>query len=71
MALAYDEGGFRYDIMTTNSSEFFNCVFKGVRSLLVSGIVEFSFHKCNKYFVKRWEFAQLSMGDLERPKQNI
>jgi hypothetical protein len=57
MALAYDEGGFRYGIMTTNSSEFFNCVFKGVRSLPVFGIVEFSFHKCNKYFVKRWEFA--------------
>jgi hypothetical protein len=41
--------------MTTNSSESFNRVFTGVRSLLVSGIVEFSFMKCNKYFVKRWE----------------
>jgi len=41
-ALAYDEGGFRYGIMTTNSSESFNHVFKGVRSLPVSGIVEFS-----------------------------
>ena len=26
-ALAYDEGGFRYGIMTTNSSKSFNCVF--------------------------------------------
>jgi hypothetical protein len=52
-ALAYDEGGFRYDIMTTNSFESFNRVFTGVRSLLVSGIVEFSFQKCNEYFVKR------------------
>jgi hypothetical protein len=42
-ALAYDEGSFRYGIMTTNSSESFNRVFKGVRSLPVSGIVEFSF----------------------------
>ena len=57
-ALAYDEGGFRYDIMTTNSSESFNCVFIGVRSLPVSGIVEFSFHKCNEYFIKMWELAQ-------------
>jgi hypothetical protein len=57
-ALAYNEGGFRYNIMTTNSSESFNCVFTGVRLLPVSGIVEFSFMKCNEYFVKRWELAQ-------------
>jgi hypothetical protein len=31
-ALAYDEGSFRYGIMTTNSSESFNRVFTGVRS---------------------------------------
>jgi transposase-like protein len=29
-ALAYDEGGYRYGIMTTNSSESFNCVFIGL-----------------------------------------
>ena len=56
-ALAYDEGGFRYGIMTTNSSESFNRVFIEVRSLHVSGIVEFSFYKCNEYFVKRWELV--------------
>jgi hypothetical protein len=56
-ALTYDEGGFRYGIMTTNSSESFNRVFTGVRSLPVSGIVEFSFMKCNEYFVKKWELA--------------
>ena len=56
-ALAYDKGIFRYGIMTTNSSESFNHVFTRVRSLPVSGIVEFSFHKCNKYFVKRWELT--------------
>jgi hypothetical protein len=33
--LAYDEGSFRYNIMTTNSLEYFNHVFTGVRSLLV------------------------------------
>jgi hypothetical protein len=31
-ALAYDEGGFRYGIMTSNLSESFNRVFTGVRS---------------------------------------
>ena len=55
--LAYDEGGFRYGIMTTNSSESFNHVFTRVRSLPVSRIVEFSFHKYNEYFVKRWELT--------------
>lgn len=29
-ALAYDEGAWRYGLMTTNSSEFFNCVFARV-----------------------------------------
>jgi hypothetical protein len=56
-ALAYDKDGFRYDIMTTNSSESFNRVFIGVRSLPVSRIVELSFMKCNEYFVKRWELT--------------
>ena len=56
-ALAYDEGGFRYGIMTTNSSESFHRVYIGVRSLSMSGIVEFSFQKCNEYFVKTWELT--------------
>ena len=64
--LAYDEGGFRYGIMTTNSSESFNRVFTGVRSLPVSGIVEFSFHKCNEYFVKRWKLAQRNIAEQGR-----
>ena len=49
--------------MTTNSLESFNRVFTGVRSLPVSGIVEFSFHKCNEYFVKRWELAQRNIAE--------
>ena len=49
-ALAYDEGGFRYGIMTTNSSESFNRIFTGVRSLPVSGIVEFSFSQVQRIF---------------------
>ena len=65
-ALAFDEEGFRYGIMTTNSSKSFNHVFTGVRSLPVSGIVEFSFHKCNEYFVKRWELAQRNIAEQGR-----
>jgi hypothetical protein len=62
-ALEYDEGGYMYDIMTTNSSESFNRVFIGVRSLPVFGIVEYSFMKCNEYFVKRWELAQRNIAE--------
>jgi hypothetical protein len=50
--------------MTTNSSESFNYVFKGVRSLPVSRIIEFSFQKCNEYFVKRWDLAQRNVAEL-------
>jgi hypothetical protein len=55
--LAFDDGGSRYGIMTTNISEVFNFVLKDIRSLPVSGIVDYTFHKCNGYFVNRWEKA--------------
>jgi hypothetical protein len=61
-ALAYDEGDFRYGIMTMKMFESFNKVFWGVRSLPVSGIVEFSFHKCNEYFVKRYSLVQTNLS---------
>jgi hypothetical protein len=50
-ALAFDVGGLRYGVMTTNSSESLNKVFKGICAVPVSGIVEYSFRKCNEYFV--------------------
>jgi hypothetical protein len=59
-ALAFDARGLRYGVMTTNSSELFNKVFKGIRVVLVSGIVEYLFRKCNEYFVNRWNIAKES-----------
>lgn len=53
-ALAFDEGGKRYGIMTTNYAESMNHVFKGIRSRPVAGIVAYSFTKCNEYFVDRY-----------------
>jgi hypothetical protein len=53
LALAFDEGGSQYEIMTTNLSEVFNFVLKGIRALPVSGIVDYTFHKCNEYFFNR------------------
>jgi hypothetical protein len=50
-ALAFDDGGLRYGVMTTNSSESFNKVFKGISAVPISGIVKYSFRKCNEYFV--------------------
>jgi hypothetical protein len=55
--LAFDDGGSRYGIMITNISEVFNFVLKDIRSLPVSGIVDYTFHKCNRYFINRWEKA--------------
>jgi hypothetical protein len=46
-AQAFDAGGCRYGIMTTNISEVFNNVLKGIRAMPVSAIVEYTFHKCN------------------------
>jgi hypothetical protein len=64
-ALAFDEGGSRYGIMTTNISEVFNFILKGIRSLPVSGIVDYTFHKCNEYFINRWEKARQSLAKGE------
>jgi hypothetical protein len=52
-ALAFDEGGSRYGIMTTNISKVFNFVLKGICSLPISGIMDYTFHKCNEYFMSK------------------
>jgi hypothetical protein len=52
--------------MITSISEVFNFVLKGIRSLPVSGIVDYTFHKCNEYFVSRWEKAWHSLVKGER-----
>jgi hypothetical protein len=57
-AQVYNEGGMRWGIMTTNYSESVNNVFKGIRSRPISGIIEYSFKKCNTSFVDRWQKAR-------------
>jgi hypothetical protein len=59
-SLAFDGGGLRYGIMIMNSLESFNKVFQGIRAVPVSGIVEYSFRKCNEYFVNQWNIANHS-----------
>jgi hypothetical protein len=61
-ALAFDEGGSQYGIMTTNISEVSHFILKGIRSIPVSGIVDYTFHKCNEYFVSRWKKAWQSLA---------
>ena len=56
--LIFDARGLRYGMMTTNSSESFNKVFKGIHVVPVSCIMEYLFRKCNKYFVNRWNIAK-------------
>ena len=60
MGLAFDVEGLQYGVMTTNCSESFNKVFKGIRAVPMSSIVEYSFRKCNEYFVNRWTIAKAS-----------
>jgi hypothetical protein len=52
--------------MTTNISEVFNFVLKGIHALLVSGIVDYTFHKCNEYFINRWNKTRQSIAKGER-----
>jgi hypothetical protein len=64
--LAFDEGGSRYDIITMNILEVFNFVLKGIYSLPVFGIVDYTFHKCKEYFMSRWEKTRQSLAKGER-----
>ena len=51
------DGGHRYGVTNTNLVEVFNLVIKGVCSLPLTTLVEFSFYRVNDYFVKRHEHA--------------
>jgi transposase-like protein len=64
-ALTFNKGSSRYGVVTTNILEVFNFMLKSIGSLPVSGIVEYTFHKCNKYFVSRWEKACNSLANEE------
>jgi hypothetical protein len=44
----------------------FNFVLKGICSLPVSGIVDYTFYKCTKYFVGTWEKACNTLAKGER-----
>lgn len=50
-ACTFDLEGRRYGFMTSNMVEVFNKVLKGIHSLPVTTIMEYSFHKCNVYFL--------------------
>jgi hypothetical protein len=69
-ALAFDAGGLRYGVMTTNCSESFNKVFKVIRAVPVSVIVEYSFRKYNEYFVNRWNITKASKEKRVEPVRN-
>ena len=62
-SLLHDTGGARYEIMTTNMFEVYNGVLKGVRSLLITAIVEESWNHTVGYFVNRAMMAKKHMED--------
>ena len=49
------DGSRRYGIMTTNMSEVFNSVLKGVCSLPITALVQLTFFRLNSYFSARSE----------------
>jgi hypothetical protein len=57
--LAYDKGGKRCGYMTSNTSDIFNSILRGFRSLPVRAITSFTFYKCNEWFVKHLADAQM------------
>nr|CAH66116.1 OSIGBa0146N20.1 [Oryza sativa] len=60
-AKAYDTGGARYGIMTTNLAEVYNWVMRGVHGLPLVGIVEFILHGTCRYFRDRFQAVLPSM----------
>ena len=46
-------GGHRYGYATTNMAEVFNGIMKGARFLPVAAIVELTFYRVNKWFVRK------------------
>nr|AAX95097.1 transposon protein, putative, mutator sub-class [Oryza sativa Japonica Group]ABA91665.1 transposon protein, putative, Mutator sub-class [Oryza sativa Japonica Group] len=60
-AKAYDTGGARYGIMTTNLAEVYNWVMRGVRGLPLVGIVEFILHGTCRYLRDRFQAVLPSM----------
>ncbi|XP_038688797.1 uncharacterized protein LOC119987957 [Tripterygium wilfordii] len=66
---AYDDGH-RYGNMTTNMSELFNSVLKGGRFLPITALVQLTFYRCNKYFVKRRiEAEEFRLRGIDLPPQ--
>jgi hypothetical protein len=61
--LAHDKGGKHCGYMTTNMTEIFNSLFRGVRSLPITAIASFTFYKFNEWFVKCLVDAQMVKRD--------
>lgn len=59
-ALCHD-GGRRYGMMTTNFSDVFNSVLKGVRNILITVCIQMTFYWVNDYFVLRSRAAAPSI----------
>nr|AAS07186.1 putative MuDR family transposase [Oryza sativa Japonica Group]ABF97306.1 transposon protein, putative, Mutator sub-class [Oryza sativa Japonica Group] len=60
-ARAFDTNGRRHSIMTSNMAESFNNVLRGIRKLLVTAIVAYTFSKCNSWFVDRHKEATVDI----------
>ncbi|XP_057540802.1 uncharacterized protein LOC130818660 [Amaranthus tricolor] len=52
------DGGHRYGVKTTNISEAFNGVMKGVRYLSITSLVRMTFFRVNEYFTTRRDLGR-------------
>ncbi|CAL1402841.1 unnamed protein product [Linum trigynum] len=66
----HKDGGTRWGIATTNSSESINNVYSECRALPISAIVEMTFWKTNAWFVNRlhWCEKREAQGKLHSDK---
>jgi hypothetical protein len=52
LPLAYDKSSKHCGYMTSNMTEIFNSLLRGVQSLFVTIIASFTFYKCNEWLMK-------------------
>ncbi|CAI0550770.1 unnamed protein product, partial [Linum tenue] len=61
----HKDGGTRWGMAKTNSSENINSAYKGVRALPISAIVEMTFWKTNGWFVNRLHWTRMNEAQVK------
>ncbi len=71
-ARSFDIDGRRYSFMTSNMTESFNNVLRGIRKLPMTAIVVYAFSKCNTWFIDRHKVATAEIQSGHKwPKKKL